>query len=135
MSRWSCPDPGSHRRSVDPRSIRPDSVLELLVQLVNKSLVLAEAHAGEQRYRLLETIRQYALERLSESGEVEEIRRRHAAFVLALTERAERELRGPHEREWSARLEAEHSNVRAALRWAIDRDEAELGVRLCGDPK
>ena len=84
------------------------------------------------RYRLLEPIRQYAREKLEESGEGEEVRRRHAAFFLALAEEAEPRLRGPEDREWLERLEREHDNLRAALSWALERGEAELGLRLAG---
>jgi non-specific serine/threonine protein kinase len=108
----------------------PD-VLDLLQHLVDKSLVVAEAHAdGSYRYQMLEMLQQYALDRLAERGEADEARRQHAACFLALAERAEPELRGPRESEWSARLEAEHDNLRAALRWAIDRGEAESALRL-----
>ncbi len=109
------------------------SVLDLLQHLVEKSLVVAEARPdGTLRYRMLETLQQYALERLVESGEVDEARRRHAAGLLALAERAQGELRGPRETEWLARLGDEHDNLRAALRWAIDHGEAAVALRLGG---
>jgi non-specific serine/threonine protein kinase len=112
--------------------VEPESVLDLLAQLVDKSLVLPEAGAdGVGRYRLLETVREYARERL-EAGEAAAVRRRHAAHYLALAERAGPELRGPTQMAWLPRLDAEHDNLRAALRWALQRDEIETGLRLSG---
>ena len=108
-------------------------VLDLLSRLVEKSLVVAEATGGGGvRYRMLEPIRQYAREKLQEGGEGEEVRRRHASFFLALAEEAEPRLRGPEDMEWLERLEVEHDNLRAALSWALERGEAELGLRSGG---
>ena len=108
-------------------------VLDSLSRLVEKSLVVAEATGeGGVRYRLLEPIRQYAQEKLEESGEEEEVRRRHASFFLALAEEAESKLRGPEDVEWLERLEGEHDNLRAALSLALEREEAELGLRFGG---
>jgi predicted ATPase/class 3 adenylate cyclase len=102
-------------------------VLDLLTGLVEKSLVVYEAREGEPRYRLLETIRQHARERLLEAGEAEAVRQRHLLFYLALAERAEPELRRSDQRVWLDRLEAEHDNLRAALRWC---QEAETAARM-----
>jgi non-specific serine/threonine protein kinase len=110
--------------------IEADAVLDLLAQLVDKSLVLAERHGDEMRYRYLETLRQYALEELRNAGEEGRLRRRHCEWFVDLAERAEPELVGPHQATWLERLEREHDNLRAALRWAVDNDEAELGSRL-----
>jgi tetratricopeptide (TPR) repeat protein len=110
-------------------------VLDVLTQLLNKSLVLAEREQGQEtRYRLLETIRQYALERLNESGEAEELLRRHAAYFLALAEK-DAAYSGFDDRAapWCARLAADIDNLRAALAWshaAVER--AEVAVRLVG---
>jgi predicted ATPase len=82
------------------------------------------------RYRLLEPIRQYAREKLGESGEAERLRRRHAGFYLALAEESEQGLWESEQGGWLERLEAEHDNMRAALSWAIERGEAELGLRF-----
>ncbi len=124
---------GEWRVASGTSSLATHEVLDLLSGLVEKSLVVAEAPVdGALRYRMLETLQQYALECLVESGEVDEARRRHAACLLALAEPAERQLRGPRETEWSARLEEEHENLRAALRWAIDCGEAEVAQRLGG---
>jgi predicted ATPase/DNA-binding SARP family transcriptional activator/DNA-binding CsgD family transcriptional regulator len=108
-------------------------VLDFLSRLVEKSLVVAEATGGGGvRYRMLEPIRQYAQEKLEEGGEVEEVRRRHASFFLTLAEKAEPRLRGPEDMEWLERLENEHDNLRAALTWALEAGETELGLRLAG---
>jgi predicted ATPase/DNA-binding CsgD family transcriptional regulator len=106
---------------------------DLLSGLVEKSLVVAkESDEGTLRYRLLEPVRQYALEKLEESGEAEANRRRHAEFFLALAEEAEPKLWGPDQVVWLKRLEVEHDNMRAALSRSIERGEDELGVRLAG---
>ena len=115
----------------------PFATLDLLARLVDKSLVIMEEQGSEARYRLLETIRQYAWERLEESSEVEEIRSRHLEWYLKLAEEAEPQLRGPHQAEWSERLEAEHDNLRAALAWSQARGRedaatADKGLRLAG---
>lgn len=110
-----------------------EDVLDQLVRLVDKSLVQVDpssaAGAAEPRYRLLETIRQYARDRLLEAGELDEIRDRHLEYYLQLGETAERELLGPHQGEWLNRLTAEHDNIRAALDWAAARAPAS-GLRL-----
>jgi predicted ATPase/DNA-binding SARP family transcriptional activator/DNA-binding CsgD family transcriptional regulator len=110
-----------------------DSIVDLLSQLVDKSLVVAETgEGGVLRYRMLEPTRQYALERLEMSGEEEAVRRQHAAFFIALAEEAEPELTGSQQKLWLDRLEAEHENMRAALSWLLETGEAELGLRLGG---
>jgi predicted ATPase/DNA-binding CsgD family transcriptional regulator len=107
-------------------------VLDLLSNLADKSLVVAEVRAGEvRRYRLLEPVRQYARERLDESGEAETFRHRHAAFFLALAQEAEPQLTGAHQQEWAERLEVEHDNMRAAMSWTLER-EPETALRLAG---
>jgi predicted ATPase/DNA-binding SARP family transcriptional activator/DNA-binding CsgD family transcriptional regulator len=111
-----------------------DSVLELLWNLVNKSLVVAEAGTQEPaaRYRMLEPIRQYASEKLMEGEEGGQVRRRHATFFLAVAEEAQPELEGPQQVSRTERLEREHDNLRAALSWVLDRGEGELGLRFGG---
>jgi predicted ATPase/DNA-binding CsgD family transcriptional regulator len=110
--------------------VAPEGVLELLAGLVDKSLVVAEGRGGEERYRLLETVREYALERLEESGEDAALRARHAGYYLALAEAAEPELEGPRQLAWLDRLEAEHANLREASRWWEARGAAAQGVRM-----
>ncbi len=107
-------------------------VLDLLTQLVFKSLVLTDEQNGEIRYRFLETVRQYGLERLEESGVTEAIRKRHRDWYLGLAERAEPELLGVKQAAWFDQLEAEHDNLRAALKCSIESGEPEAGMRLAG---
>jgi non-specific serine/threonine protein kinase len=97
-------------------------VLNLLTQLVNKSLVAVEDENGEPRYRLLETVRQYARDKLVEQGEAEQARGAHAEFFARLVEMAGSKLGTSGALEWVRRLDAEHDNIRAALEWSIDRD-------------
>jgi predicted ATPase len=108
-------------------------ILDLLAALVNKSLVMAEREAGQEaRYRLLETIRQYGREKLSESGEAGTIRDQQLAFFLALAQRAEPEVQGADQKAWFERLESEHDNLRAALEWSLESGEkgAESGLQM-----
>jgi len=115
------------------RSIEQYDVLDLLEGLVDKSLVVAApATDGAVRYRMLEPIRQYAREKLEESGEADEVQDRHATFFLQVAEEAEPELDGPQQRLWVELLEGEHDNLREALSWVLERGEGELGLRLCG---
>ncbi|MCI0553195.1 MAG: tetratricopeptide repeat protein [Anaerolineae bacterium] len=110
--------------------IEPDEVLDLLIQLVNKSLVNSDhAQSAEARYRLLETIRQYARDKLLEAGGGERIRDQHLEFFLKLAERAEPELRGPNQVTLLDMLENELDNLRAALEWALECN-IEKGLRL-----
>lgn len=109
------------------------AILDLLSQLVDKSLVVAEAGpGGAMGYRMLETLREYGRERLAESSNAEAVRRRHAEHFVAVAERGERELTGPRQSEWLQRLERVHDDLRAALQWAVRSGEAELGWRLGG---
>src|SRR5205085_8164307 len=95
-------------------------VLDLLTRLVEKSLVVYEEdEQGNGRYRLLETVRQYARERLMESGEGEPLRDRHRDYFLELAESFAREFLGPHESDWLNRLAEEHDNLRAVLDWCL----------------
>jgi tetratricopeptide (TPR) repeat protein len=108
-------------------------ILDVLTQLVNKSLVVAEREQGQEtRYRLLETIRQYALEHLAASGEADVMRRQHAAHYLALAETADAQLGRAGQGVWLDRLEREIDNLRGALEWAFGGGDAEVGVRLAG---
>ena len=88
--------------------------------------------AGETRFLMLQTIREYAAERLEESGEAGRIRRRRAAYYTELAETAAPELRGAHQATWLERLSQERFNLRQALRWTIEQDETSLGLRLAG---
>jgi non-specific serine/threonine protein kinase len=105
--------------------------IEGLASLVDKSLVQVQGRDQDNvRYILLESMREYALERLEEAGELEEARQTHALYYLTLAERAELELTGKWQRAWFARLEWAHDNLRAALRWLLDHDEAEPALRM-----
>jgi predicted ATPase/transcriptional regulator with XRE-family HTH domain len=111
-----------------------DDVLECLAGLVDKSLLRVEEQPdGEPRLGMLETVRAYGLEQLTTHGEDEEVRERHATWVLELAARARVELMGSQAGAWSVRMEAEHDNVRAALGWAVERGEAAIALRLGAD--
>ena len=108
-------------------------LLDLLGQLVDKSLVLVELRPGKTRYRLLETVRQFGREKLVEAGEASDVRRRHRDWYLKLAEQADPKLRGPTLGTWLERLETEHDNLRAALQWSGAQPcQAEEELRLAG---
>jgi predicted ATPase/DNA-binding XRE family transcriptional regulator len=109
------------------------SAFEGLSALLENSLVRPDAgpsDGAEPRFTMLETVRAYALERLQESGEGDEIRGRHAAYYLGLAERATPELEGGGQASWLERLEREHDNLRAALGWLLGHDEPDRAARL-----
>jgi predicted ATPase/DNA-binding CsgD family transcriptional regulator len=111
-------------------SIEEADVLDLLSRLVDKSLVMAEVTGdGGVRYRMLETVRQYAREKLEESGETDAVRRRHSGWCLAFAERAEARLQGPEQATWIEHLQREHLNTQAALVWSL-KAEPETALRL-----
>ena len=105
-------------------------MLEDLTTLIDHSLLGREqTSTGASRYRLLETLRLFALARLAELGEEQVARQAHAEFFLALAEESRAELIGPEEQAWRDRLELEEANLHAALGWAGRHDPA-LGLRL-----
>jgi predicted ATPase len=109
--------------------VAADHVPDLLAALVDKSLlVVSEDDAA--RYRMLETIRAYGLERLDEAGEREDLRRAHATYFVELAEAAEPHLRRAEQLVWLRRLQADHDNLSAALRGAIAAGDAQTAVRL-----
>jgi predicted ATPase/DNA-binding SARP family transcriptional activator len=112
--------------------IAPEEVLEGLAQLVNKSLVVVIEQGEEPRYRLLETVRQYAQEKLAATEAASLIKTHHLHYFLALAEMAERHLKSAGRAPWLERLEREHDNLRAALRWAREQGKSEIGLRLAG---
>ena len=105
-------------------------VLPLLSHLVSKSLVLAEPSRDQQRFRMLETIRQYGEERLAAAGEAAAVRSHHQAWFLALAEQAEIHLTGPEQAIWLARLGQEHDNLRLAIQWSLDCGQHGAGLRV-----
>ena len=109
----------------------PD-VLSDLSGLAEKSLVRLVEDTEEPRFRMLETIREYARERLEESGELDVLEPRFADYFLRLVEEAEPELYGPDQMRWFNRIEEEYGNIRAALAWLYDRQELVDGLRLAG---
>jgi predicted ATPase/class 3 adenylate cyclase len=107
-------------------------ILELLTHLVDKSLVTVDLeHGDEPRYYLLETIRQYAREKLIESGEINQIHARHFEYFLELAQKAEPELYGHRQVEWLENLETEQENLHAALEWSLKAD-IHAGRQLTG---
>jgi predicted ATPase/transcriptional regulator with XRE-family HTH domain/tetratricopeptide (TPR) repeat protein len=118
--------------AAEARGRGASSVLDCAASLIDKSLLRRSypAASPEPRLRMLETIREYALERLTGSGEEAIIRRQHASYFLSLAEQAATELKGPHRTAWLNRLEDEHDNLRAALRWAKEQREVQIGLRL-----
>ncbi|HLZ31996.1 MAG TPA: tetratricopeptide repeat protein [Chloroflexota bacterium] len=109
--------------------LEPYDVLDLLMQLVDKSLVIADEQAGHERYRTLETIREYARERLTEAGELPAVQERHYAWFVGLAEQAPPE---GYDTRGLATVGHEYDNLRAALRWAVDSGESERALRLAG---
>jgi tetratricopeptide (TPR) repeat protein len=112
----------------------PIDLVDGIAALVDKSLVRQiEGPDGEPRFAMLETIREYASERLAVSGEAEAVRRRHAEYHLALAEMAEPELYRAEQLAWLRQLEQEHDNMRAALAWSqTSADGVETGLRIAG---
>jgi len=111
-------------------TLRQGDVLGLLSELVDKSLVELDEDHPEPRYRMLETIRQYAREKLLESGEGESVRSRHFEFYTRLAEAFSSAVGGPDDARWLDRLELEHDNLRAAIEWAMEKHAAQSGMRL-----
>jgi predicted ATPase/DNA-binding CsgD family transcriptional regulator len=108
-------------------------VLDGITSLVDKSLVLATGLETEARYTMLETIRDYALDRLRAAGQAEAARGRHSRWCLVFAEEAEGRLRGAEQPVWLARLEREHDNLRAALTWCLAApDRSGDALRLAG---
>ena len=105
-------------------------VLDVLSSLIDKSLVLVEQRRGEARYRLLETIRQYAQGKLQEYAEAATVHRRHRDWYARLVEQAESETLEARQRDVFDRLEVEHENLRAALGWSLAQQEAETAARI-----
>ncbi|MGV9773017.1 AfsR/SARP family transcriptional regulator [Streptosporangium sp. NPDC003464] len=107
-------------------------VLDVLARLVDKSLVVAHSHGTVVRYRMLETIRAYAAERLAESGEQGRVRLAHAMFFTELAETSDPGLRDHRQLAAVTQMAAEHDNLSAALRWTVEATRTDLALRLVG---
>lgn len=107
------------------------AVLDILSDLVDRSLVQVEDTSPEVRYRLLETIRVYARQKLTDSGDVEAVRDRHLAYYADVALRGGRGMSGATQRHWMVRLDAELDNLRAALDWAVASGRIDEHLRLC----
>jgi predicted ATPase/DNA-binding SARP family transcriptional activator len=130
-SRKSRVERSSFSRTFDFRLSTSDSVLDLVAALVDQSLVRQTTRPdGSARLHMLETIREYARERLGFSGEDDEVRRRHAAVFLALALEAAPEVTGPEQGVWLDRLETEHDNLRQALTTLREMGAVADGLRL-----
>lgn len=114
------------------RGVAAGEILTTVAALVARSLVIADTTGPRARYRLLETVRAYAADRLDEAGESAATKHRHAEWCAALVEEAEPRLTGGDQHRWLVRLEAEHANLRAALDWSIASADAVLALRLAG---
>ncbi|HYO51038.1 MAG TPA: tetratricopeptide repeat protein [Chloroflexia bacterium] len=109
-----------------------NSKFQILSFLVGKGLLRSVEASGESRFSMMETIREYALEKLEDSGEAGVVRREHAAFFVRFAEQAEPQLLRGEQGGLLDRLEREHDNLRAALRWLLDEGEGETAARLAG---
>ena len=112
-------------------NIDPKAILDVLTQLYNKSLVVCEQTQSKIRYRMLETIKQYAREKVAQSGESEILPDKHLEYFLNLTETASPYLIKPEQLEWLAQLDADYENIRTALKWASSIDSPASSLRLC----
>jgi predicted ATPase/transposase/DNA-binding XRE family transcriptional regulator len=121
--------------SANPKS-KIQNILDGLAALLDHSLLqCAEGADGKTRFTMLETIREYALERLKASGEEDLLRRRHAAYYLALAEVTEPKIQGAEQAAWLDRLEMEHDNLRAALAWSLEGEEIRDARRETRDTR
>jgi len=104
--------------------------MDTLGSLVDSSLVQPQTRDGEPRFGLLQTIREYALERLRDGADWREAHDRHAAYFRALAEPVPAELQGPGQLAWLDRLETEHGNLGAAMSWLVEQDQLEPAIQL-----
>ena len=125
---WSLP---AAEGIAQPEELELD-VLDGLSSLVDESLIRIEEPNGHPRFSMLETIREFAQEELSGTGELESLRRRHGEYFLGLAIQAEAHLTGGDQAEWLSMLEREHGNLRKALRWAVDTGQASLAQEAAG---
>jgi predicted ATPase/DNA-binding CsgD family transcriptional regulator len=114
-------------------AIGPDEVLELVAELVDKSIVLREGSGARVRYRMLETIREYGKEQLAETGDTDFFQQRHRDYYLRLAQRSEEDWFGAGQVEWRERLQSEQSNLWSALDYCLTKPgETLTGLRLAG---
>ena len=112
-------------------TVGTEDVLDLLGRLVEQSLVTVKrTPRGRVRYGMLEPVRQYALERLEQSAEAEDVLQRHALFFLAFAERAEPRIKGSDQVQWLDRLETENDNLRAAIGWSLETEDTQTASRF-----
>lgn len=121
--------PGSAAAVCADDGLDAEAVLDLLASLVDRSLLVL-VDRGVPRYRMLETIREYGIDQLSEQRELSSTRTAHARFFAALAGEADTHLRGPEQLPWFRRLQAERDNLLAALRWLADDGDARSALRL-----
>jgi predicted ATPase/class 3 adenylate cyclase len=115
---------------ITSEGLEPADVVDVLAHLVDKSLLVAEDQGGMTRYRLLETIRQYAQDRLEVDGDADRVRSRHAELYAGFAAEAGQGLRGPDEAVWTRRVEVELDNLRAALAWSLAAGDVDLALGL-----
>ncbi len=127
---------GCNLEGVEAVCVEPEllstNLIDRLISLVDKSLVLETDMGGEQRFTMLETIREYAVEKLHVHAEYEHIRTRHAAYYVYFAEQAEQAYSTSQQVIWINRVEQEHDNVRAAIEWTLKHGPASIALRLGG---
>jgi predicted ATPase/class 3 adenylate cyclase len=122
----------SDRETITKGALKSEDILQLLTQLVNKSLVTPEERNGEFRYHMLETIRQYAHEELLKSGDANKVQTHHLDLFVRFSEDVEPKLLGKDQLIWLDRLEYELDNIRVALEWSVKNGHTVGGLRLAG---
>ena len=116
------------------KELESNQIADVQLRLVDKSLVVAETEGNESHYRMLETIREYAKEKISETDEEKMIHERHLDYLLARGEQMEAAcIEGKNYRLWIKQMESERDNLRAALGYAIDSGQADLALQLMGN--
>jgi DNA-binding CsgD family transcriptional regulator len=114
--------------------IAREEIIDLVIGLVDKSVLIREEHFATARYRLLETIRQYGRERLAESGQEAELQRRHRDYYRELSAQVRTQLFGPDQVAWFARLRLEHANLRTALEYCFaEPADVRIGLGMTTD--
>ncbi len=127
--------PGGYSMPEGQGKLEASDLFELLTELSRKSLLQPDPIAADQaepRYRLLETIRQYGVEKAVQAGEREQLQQSHLEWCIAFAENAAAFLQGPEQTIWLKRVEQEQANCRAALEWALENDRLEEALRLSG---